>query len=446
VTRPLFPIQAIRAQFPALQRDPRFIFFDNAAGAQIPARVLAAVTDHLVARNVQRGGIYRHSREVDAMIARTRESVAALVNATEPDEIAFGLNATSFIRAISLAVGQTLKPRNEIVVSDLDHEANVATWLALERFGARIVWWPVRNDGRLYVNDLEELVTERTRLVACTMASNATGTRVDVAAAAAVAHRMGAEIFLDAVHFGPHGPIDVQSIGADYLVCSGYKLFSPHMGFAWCRRQAINPLPTFREDFIPDVTPDKLEAGTYAYENVAGMNAVVDYLEDLGGRVTNGKGGTRRERLHAALSAIAAYEHGLSVGLLDAVTRVPGVSVHGITHGDEIDRRVPTIAFTVARIEPAAIAEACATRDVGVRSGHMYSPRLMRRLGTLPSGVVRASLVHYNTADEITQFGSILEEVCAATSAPAGGRSTTSRERAVPDSRTVRPSRARTRK
>ena len=202
------------------------------------------------------------------------------------------------------------------------------------------------------------------------------------------------------------------------------------MGFAWCRRQAINPLPTFREDFIPDVMPDKLEAGTYAYENVAGMNAVVDYLEELGRRVTNGDG-SRRERLHAALSAIAAYERGLSVALLDAITRVPGVSVHGITRGDEIDRRVPTIAFTVDGIEPGAIAEACAARDVGVRSGHMYSPRLMRRLGTLPSGVVRASLVHYNTADEITQFGSILEEFCAATSALTGGRSTTSRERAA---------------
>jgi len=408
-----FPVEAIRAQFPGIQRDPGFIFFDNAAGAQIPAAVLDAVTRHLVARNVQRGGVYRHSREVDAMIAATRESVAALVNATGPDEIAFGLNATSFIRAISLAIGQTLGARNEIVVTDLDHEANVATWLALERFGARIVWWPVRSDGRLYVDDLEELVTERTRLVACTMASNATGTRVDVTAAAAAAHRVGAEIFLDAVHFGPHGPVDVQSIGADYLVCSGYKLFSPHMGFAWCRREAINRLPTFREDFIPNVTPDKLEAGTYVYENVAGMNAVVEYLEDLGARVTKANGGSRRERLRAALSAIAQYERGLSLALLDVVARVPGASVHGISANDEIDRRVPTVAFTVARIAPSAIAEACAARNVGVRSGHMYSPRLMRRLGTLPNGVVRASLVHYNTTEEIARFGSILEEACA---------------------------------
>src|SRR5439155_2726192 len=245
--------------------------------------------------NVQRGGVYRHSREVDAMLARTRESVAAFVNARGADEIAFGLNATSFIRAISLAVGQTLGDRRDIVVSDLDHEANVATWLALERLGARIVWWRARADGRLHVHDLDSIVTDRTRMVACTMASNATGTRVDVGAAARSAHRAGAEIFVDAVHFGPHGAIDVQALDVDYLVCSGYKIFSPHMGFAWCRREAINRLPTFREDFIPDVTPDKLEAGTYAYENVAGMNAVVEYLEDLIPSGSRSSGGSRSD-------------------------------------------------------------------------------------------------------------------------------------------------------
>src|SRR5437899_9911387 len=193
-----------------LERDAPFVFFDDAAGAQIPATVLEAVTDHLSTRNVQRGGPYRHSREVDAMIARARESVAAFVNARTADEIAFGLNATSFIRSISLAIGQTLASRPEIVVSELDHEANIATWLALERAGARIVWWRVRDDGRLHVADVEALVSDRTRLVACTAASNATGTRVDVGGLTKVAHAAGAEVFVDAVHFGPHGSIDVQ--------------------------------------------------------------------------------------------------------------------------------------------------------------------------------------------------------------------------------------------
>ena len=277
-----FPVDDVRAKFSALGRAGRFVFFDNGAGAQVPDTVIEAVTGHLLVRNVQRGGPYRQSREVDAMIARARDSVAAFVNARSADEIAFGLNATSFIRAISLAVGQTLDTRPEIVVSDVDHEANVATWLALERAGARIVWWRGRDDGRLQVADLEGLLNERTRLVACTMASNATGSLVDVAGVARRAHAVGAEVFLDAVHYAPHGPIDVRALDCDYLVCSGYKVFAPHMGFAWCRREAINRLPTFREDFIPDVTPDKLEAGTYAYENVAGMEAAVGYLEDSG--------------------------------------------------------------------------------------------------------------------------------------------------------------------
>src|SRR5437773_1531318 len=277
-----FPIDHVRRRFPALQQAGRFLFFDNAAGAQIPGTVIQAVTDHLLLRNVQRGGPYKRSREVDAMLARARVSVAAFVNARGADEIAFGLNATSFIRSISLALGQTLASRPEIIVSELDHEANVATWLALERAGARIVWWHPSGAGRLNPADLEPLLSERTRLVACTVASNATGSIVDVAEVARRAHAVGAEVFLDAVHYAPHASIDVQAFDCDYLVCSGYKIFAPHMGFAWCRREAINRLPTFREDFIPDVTPDKLEAGTYAYENVAGMAAAIAYLEEVG--------------------------------------------------------------------------------------------------------------------------------------------------------------------
>jgi selenocysteine lyase/cysteine desulfurase len=190
-----FPIDEVRRRFPALERAGRFVFFDNGAGAQVADTVLEAVTDHLLARNVQRGGPYRQSREVDAMIARARDSVAAFVNARSADEIAFGLNATSFIRAISLAVGQTLGSRPEIIVSELDHEANVATWLALERAGARIVWWRVSDadtPGRLRPADLEPLLTERTRLVACTMASNAIGSLVDVAYVARRAHGVNA--------------------------------------------------------------------------------------------------------------------------------------------------------------------------------------------------------------------------------------------------------------
>jgi cysteine desulfurase family protein (TIGR01976 family) len=411
-----FPIDEVRRRFPILERDAPFVFFDNAAGAQIPATVLEAVTDHLLTRNVQRGGPYRHSREVDAMIARARDSVAAFVNARTADEIAFGLNATSFIRSISLAIGQTLGSRPEIVVSELDHEANIATWLALERAGARIVWWRPDSAGRLNPADLQPMLTERTRLVACTVASNATGTIVDVTDVARRAHAVGAELFLDAVHYAPHASIDVQLFDCDYLVCSGYKIFAPHMGFAWCRRESINRLPTFREDFIPDVTPDKLEAGTYAYENVAGMAAAIAYLEDIGrGYLANvgvpEEGVVRSVTLRAAMHKIAEYERMLSAALLDVADGIPGVTVHGLTDRARLQERVPTLCFTVAGRESSAVADGLAAKNIGVRSGHMYSPRLMKRLGLMPAGVVRASLVHYNTLDEIARFGNALSEI-----------------------------------
>jgi cysteine desulfurase family protein (TIGR01976 family) len=422
-----FPVSELRAQFPALERAGDFIFFDNAAGAQIPASVLAAVIDHLVSRNVQRGGPYGRSQDVDAMIVRARQSVAALVNARAPEEIAFGLNATSFIRAISLAVGQTLGDRSEIIVSDGDHEANVATWLALERNGARIVWWPVRKDGRLHPADLDALLNERTRLVACTVASNATGSLVDVADVARRAHRVGAEVFLDAVHYAPHGPLDVQALDCDYLVCSGYKIFAPHMGFAWCRPESMRRLPTFREDFIPDEMPYKLEAGTYAYENVAGMDAAVTYLAAIG-RIVAEKTDTRYRFSTASwvrqgMDAIAAYERTLSAAMLDALASIPGVIIHGVTDRTKLSERVPTMCFTVEGVQSAAIADALSARGIGARSGHMYSPRLIDRLGLSSGGAVRASLVHYNTLEEVTRFREMLAEIVelnARTSPSAG--------------------------
>ena len=412
-----FPVEDCRRQFPSIETAGRFIFFDNAAGAQVPAGVLEAVADHLLARNVQRGAPYRRSREVDATIGRARESAAAFVNARSADEIAFGLNATSFIRAISLAVGHTIDDgRSEIVLTELDHEANVATWLALERFGARIRWWHVRDDGRLHAEDLAPLLNQRTRLVACTVASNATGSVVDVSDVARRAHGVGAEVFLDAVHYAPHGSIDVQRFDCDYLVCSGYKIFAPHMGFAWCRREAINALPTFREHFIPDVTPDKLETGTYGYESVAGFDAAVRYLEDLGRRFTWDADyrASRSETLRRTMERIAQYEQTLSAKLLDEIGGIDGVTVHGMADRERLSDRLPTLAFTVAGIPASVISEGLAARDVGVRSGHMYSPRLIERLGLLPNGVVRASLVHYNTAAEIDRFRDALIEVIEA--------------------------------
>jgi cysteine desulfurase family protein (TIGR01976 family) len=405
---PEFPVDQVRAAFPAL-RDG-FIFFDNAAGAQSPAIVLDAVAYHLLHRNVQRGGRYRQSQEVDEAIAQARSSVALLVNARSPEEICFGMNATSFMRLISLAIGQSLSDRREIIVTDLDHEANIAVWLALQREGAKIVWWHFRDDGRLHPEDLEKLLSARTRIIACTLASNAIGSILNIAEVSRRAHAAGAEVFVDAVHYGPHGPIDVQAFGCDYLVCSGYKIFSPHMGFLWGRRETLNALPTFREDFVPDTTPAKLEIGTYIYENVAGMDAAVRYLEDLG-RLINPATSSRRDALLAATEAIRNYETQLSCAMLEAL-RAVNATVYGITAKHEISHRTPTLCFNLPGISPAKVSETLASKSIAVRDGHMYSPRLMKRLGlSQDSGAVRASLVHYNTLEEVHRFGSLLAEI-----------------------------------
>jgi cysteine desulfurase family protein (TIGR01976 family) len=407
-----FPAESLRSQFPALQRAGSNIFFDNAAGAQVPGMVLDAVNRHLVDHNVQRGGRYPASMAVDATIARARSSVAAFVNARRPEEIAFGMNATSFIRLISLAIGQALGDRNEIIVTDLDHEANVATWLALERMGARFVWWQMRADGCLHVEDLKALLSTRTRMVACTLTSNALGSITDVRAAADAAHAAGAEIFLDSVHYGPHGPIDVQAFECDYLVCSGYKIFAPHMGFMWGRYELLSALPTFREDFIPDEPPGKIEAGTFIYENVAGMDAAIMYLAQVGRTLAGKTGGpvegSIREDARAAMNGIREYEQSLSIEL-SRILRDVGAVIYGLSDDARVSERVPTFCFNMPGVSPQAVAEAAARAGIGIRDGHMYAPRLMKRLGLAKeSGVVRASLVHYNTLAEIHRFGQFL--------------------------------------
>jgi cysteine desulfurase family protein (TIGR01976 family) len=408
-----FPVDRVRRMFPALQRHGSSVFFDNAAGAQIPQKVFDAINDHLLRRNVQRGGRYRESREVDAEIALARELVAAFLNAAEPDEVAFGMNATSFIRLVSLAISQRFGERREIIVSDLDHEANIATWMALEQEGAVIRWWKVRDDGNLHFADLEPLLSSKTRLVACTVTSNAVGTIIDVAGVAKRAHAAGAEVFLDCVHYAPHGPIDVQEWGCDYLVCSGYKIFAPHMGFLWGRRAALDALPTFREDFIPNVPPLKIEVGTFVYENVAGMRAAVEYLADLGGPSSgDDTSKSRHLRLVSAMETIREYETTLSTALLEGLRSIKGATVYGIENPRTSRVRVPTVCFNLKNFSPAALTASLADKGIAVRDGHMYSPRLMKRLGLSPdSGAVRVSLVHYNTHGEIRLFLKELEEI-----------------------------------
>ncbi|MCX7306363.1 MAG: cysteine desulfurase-like protein [Hyphomicrobiales bacterium] len=411
-----FPVEKIRAMFPALQKAGDFIFLDNAAGAQIPQSVLDAVTNHLVSHNVQRGGRYGRSVTVDKGVADARESVALLINAANPAEICFGMNATSFIRLVSLGIGQMIArdgTRNEIVVTDMDHDANIATWLALEPSGAKIVWWRMREDGNLHVDDLKPLVGDRTRLVACTVTAHSIGSIVDVASVARIAHAAGAEVFLDCVHYGPHGLMDVQAWDCDYLICSGYKNFSPHMGFLWGRFDLLKRLPTFREDFIPDEPPYKVEAGTFVYENVAGMDAAVRYLESIGRNFAPSNNRTRRQNIVAGMGAIRDYELVLARAMMQ-VLKDCGATIYGVADEARIDERVPTFCFNIGTLSPQAIVEEMAKREIGIRDGHMYAPRLMNRLKlSMDSGAIRASLVHYNTLDEVRRFGAALQAVIA---------------------------------
>jgi len=410
-----FPAQALRTQFPALLRAGGFSFLDNAAGAQVPQVVLDAVNRHLIEHNVQRGGRYPQSVAVDDMIRRAREYVGRFVNARRPEEIAFGMNATSFIRLISLAIGQGLGYRNEIVVSELDHEANIATWQALQRMGAAFRWWRMRDDGCLHSEDLQRLLGARTRLVACTLASNALGSLLAARATADLVHAAGGELFLDAVHYAPHAPLDVQAIECDYLVCSGYKIFAPHMGFLWGRYELLAKLATFREDFIPDEPPGKVEAGTFVYENVAGMAAAIEYLAQLGrmlaGKSAANSGQPQRDDICTAMEGIRSYEQSLSLELL-RLLRDCGAEIYGLRDESRVAERVPTALFNLPGVSPAAVTEAAARAGIGIRDGHMYSPHLMQRLGlSMDTGAVRVSLVHYNTSSELQRLAQLLRQL-----------------------------------
>jgi cysteine desulfurase family protein (TIGR01976 family) len=408
-----FPVAWVRQQFPALNMGDNFIFFDNGAGAQIPQAVLDAVEHHLIRHNVQRGGRYSKSQAVDAALQSARQSVATFLNARDPREVAFGMNATSFIRLVSLAIGEVLESRREVVVTDLDHEANIATWIALQNRGVKILWWKMRPDGTLHADDLRPLLSNQTRLVACAVASNALGSIVDVKEVARMAHAAGAEVFLDAVHYAPHGVMDVQDWDCDYLVCSGYKIFAPHMGFLWGKRELLERLPTFREDFIPDEVPSKIEVGTYVYENVAGMDAAVRYLEELGRRLAPYvENGSPRAALVNAMEGIRRYEKVLVSELLRRLVEINNVTVYGIQDPGRLDHRVPTVCFNVNGVSAAAVAEHCAKYGIGVRDGNMYSPRLLHRMGISPrAGAVRVSLAHYNTVEEIHRFIHVMQGV-----------------------------------
>jgi cysteine desulfurase family protein (TIGR01976 family) len=419
--RPGLDVEAVRDHFPALGRTIYGLpvaYLDGPGGTQVPRACIDAIGAYLAdGVNANHGGAFAASVETDALLADAHTAAADFMGADDPDEIIFGPSMTSLTFSISRAIGRTIEPGDELVITRLDHDANVAPWLAIaEDRGARVRWVDVRpEDCTLELDRLAGLVGRRTRVVALGLASNAVGTINDVARAVEIAHTAGAAVYLDAVHAAPHLPLDVAGLGADLVVCSPYKLFAPHLGMLWGRRDLLSELRAYRVRPAGDALPGRFETGTQNHEALAGLLGTFRYLEAVGrayGDVPRGAG--RRAALRGAMSAIRAYERGLTLHALEALSTVPGLRLRGIADPGRVDERVPTFAFTLDAHHPRAIAEHLASRAINVWDGDFYAWELVRRLGLAHAGgLVRVGLVHYNTADEIDRLVAALHELVA---------------------------------
>jgi cysteine desulfurase family protein (TIGR01976 family) len=407
-------VERARQQFPSLQqqRDGRPpVFLDGPGGTQVPRRVIDAVSHYLTSCNANHGGLFATSRESDAVVQAAHEAVADLLNAPSPDEIVFGANMTSLTFHLSRAVGRTLRRGDEVVVTRLDHDANVTPWvLAARDAGATVRWVGIHpEDCTLDLDDVRGQLGSRTRLVAVGCASNAVGTINDVAAITRLAHDAGAWVFLDAVHYAPHGPIDVRGWECDFLVCSAYKFFGPHVGVMWGRRELLEGLPAYKLRPVPDDLPGRWMTGTQNHEGLAGVAAAVDYLADL---APIAAAGGRRARLRTALTAVQAYETDLARHLLEGLAQRTHFKVWGITNPGRLAGRVPTLSLTHARHSPAEMAEHLGARHIYAWHGNMYAVGLSEQLGLEErGGWLRLGLVHYNTRAEIDRLLEALDSL-----------------------------------
>jgi cysteine desulfurase family protein (TIGR01976 family) len=402
----------LRKQFPALsltQNGQPFVFFDGPGGTHVPQRVIDAVTRYYVEMNSNRDGAFLTSQHSDAMLDEAHTAMADFLNARSPAEIAFSQNMTTHTFNLSRALGATLKAGDEIVVTVLDHEANSSPWKTLEERGVRVQWVDIHpEDCTLDMADLEAKLNERTRVIAIGYASNAVGTVNDVKAIVGMAHAVGALTYVDAVHYAPHGPMDVQDLDCDFLVCSVYKFFGPHLGVLYGKQSALERLPAYK---VRPAGHSRFETGTQNHEGIAGALAAIDYLAEVGR--TYGAGyapqypgfAGRRLELKTAMTAIQAYERGLFERLMDGLKRVPGVRIWGIIGPAQFDRRTPTAAFTLDGVSPRQIAEYLGRRGICVWDGHFYAQALIERLGLDEAGgVVRVGLAHYNTVEEVDRL------------------------------------------
>jgi cysteine desulfurase family protein (TIGR01976 family) len=406
----------IRDQFPALSQlhdDGRpIVFFDGPAGTHVPTAVIEAVSGYYRTINANTHGAFASSRKTDEMLAEAHQAAADLLGC-DADEVAFGQNMTTLTFALSRAIGEALGPGDEVLLTCLDHDANFTPWLRMARDrGATVqVVDIVEGDCSLDLEDLGRKLGPRTRVVAVGMASNATGTRTDVAAIARRAHAVGALVFVDAVHAAPHGPLDVRALDCDFLACSSYKFFAPHLGLLYGRRELLARLPAYKVRPAGDVGPDRWETGTLNHEGIAGLLAAIGYLAELGRRV-DPAASSRRAALLAAMTAIQAYERELSARVLTVLGEIPGLTLYGISDSDRLAERTPTLSVRLAGHAPVEVARHLAARGICCWDGNFYAQNLSERLGVESSGgFVRIGLVHYNTVEEIDRLGQALAEL-----------------------------------
>ena len=411
-----FDLQAIRSQFPALaitDKGTRRIYFDNPGGTQVPVCVAEAITDCLLTKNANLGAFFASSSDADVVVQSAREAMADFLNAPSAEEIIFGQNMTTITLHLSRSIGRLLRTGDEIILTQMDHDANVWPWVLLARdLDLKIRWLPFNTDSFEFdLDDLDNLLTDRTRLVCVGAASNLTGTINDVTAICARAREAGVLTYIDGVQAAPHVPIDVQEIGCDFYVCSAYKFFGPHQGILWGRREVLEQLEPYKVRPAPAELPWCFETGTQSHEGIAGIAATVDYFASIGRSMAQDHAGSwshfsgRRQHVHAAMELLFNYEKSLAIHLIEGLVGIDGVNIQGIAAADAMYRRVPSVSFTHKNVPPDVIAAALAKQNIFVWSGHNYAVEVAKTLGIYDSGgVVRIGPVHYNSVAEIDEF------------------------------------------
>lgn len=400
----MFDVSAARAQFPSLQGA---IYLDNPAGTQVSQRVIDAVVDYYRTSNANAGGTFATSHRTDAMVQQTREHLAAFLNANRPEEIVLGPNMTSLTFNLSRAMGHTFQPGDEIILTEMDHDANITPWVMMAQDHHLTIKW-VRldvEDGTLDLASYEQALNSRTKLVCVVHAGNALGTINPIAKMAEMAHAVGAQIFVDAVQSAPHLLIDVQAMDVDYLACSAYKFFGPHVGVLYGKYEWLDALKPYRVRPAGDKMPRKWETGTPSYETIAGTGAAIEYLASFAEDEQ-----PLRQRLAQSYAHIREHENRLVWQLIDGLQSLPNVEIHGIVEAERHEERVPTVIFRLPNRTPQDIAQHLADRDIYVWSGHYYALETMRVLGHSDNGgMVRIGIAHYNTATEIERTLDLLE-------------------------------------